>query len=92
LYGSGKSFSLAGRVLDIRDLGDAEKLLNNRRLLEENVRELVKRGAIPTEDGWGGWFGKYQAALASAANEIDRNREPHSAPSPERRRDRSRGR
>jgi hypothetical protein len=84
---------LAGRpTLDIRDLGDAEKLLNNRRLLEENVRELVKRGAIPTEDGWGGWFGKSQAALPSAANEIDRNREPQSAPSPERRRDRSRGR
>jgi type IV secretory pathway VirD2 relaxase len=84
---------LAGRpTLDIRDLGDAEKLLNNRRLLEENARELLKRGAIPTEDGWGGWLGKYQAALASTANEIVHNRERLSAPSPERRRDRSRGR
>jgi len=84
---------VAGRpTLDIRDLGDAEKLLNNRRLLEENVRELLKCGAVPTEDGWGGWLGKYQAALASAANEISRNRERLSAPSPERRRDRSRGR
>ncbi len=84
---------VAGRpTLDIRDLGDAEKLLNNRRLLEENVRELLKCGAVPTEDGWGGWLGKYQAALASAANEIGRNRELQPALPPERRRDRSRGR
>jgi len=88
-----RKLSRVGRpILDIRDLGDAEKLLNNRRLLEENACELLKRGATPTENGWGGWLGKYQAALASAANEIDRNREPQSAPSPERRRDRSRGR
>lgn len=79
-------------ILDIRDLGDAEKLLYNRRLLEENACELLKRGATPTEDGWGGWLGKYQAALASAANEIGRNRELQSASSPQRRRDRSRGR
>ena len=88
-----QKLSIAGRsTLDIRDLGDAEKLLNNRHLLEENVHELVKRGAIPTEDGWGGWLGKYQAALASAANEIGRNRDLRSAPSVLRRRDRSRGR
>ena len=80
---------LAGRPsLDIRDLGDAEKLLNNRRLLEENARALLKRGVIPTEDGWGGWLGKYQAAMASTANEIGRNRELRSTPSLERRRDR----
>jgi hypothetical protein len=83
----------AGRLtLDIRDLGDAEKLLNNRRLLEENARALLKRGAIPTEDGWGGWLGKYQAALASTAKEICRNCERLPSPSPERGRDRSRGR
>jgi type IV secretory pathway VirD2 relaxase len=88
-----RKLSRVGRpILDIRDLGDAEKLLNNRRLLEENACELLKRGATPTENGWGGWLGKYQAALASATNEIGRNREPQSAPSPERRRDRSRGR
>jgi hypothetical protein len=75
--------------LDIRDLGDAEKLLNNRRLLEENARALLKRGAMPTEDGWGGWLGKYQAALASTAKEIVHDRQLRSAPSPERRRDRS---
>lgn len=84
---------LDGRpTLDIRDLGDAEKLLNNRHLLEENVRKLVKRGAIPTDDGWGGWLGKYQAALASAANEIGRHRELQFVSSAQRRRDRYRGR
>ena len=88
-----QKLSIAGRpTLDMRDLGDAEQLLNNRPLLEENVRSLLKRGAIPMEDGWGGWLGKYQAALASAANEIGGNRERGSAPSAERRRDRSRGR
>jgi len=35
--------SLVGRpALDIRELGDAEELLNNRRLLEENAGELLK--------------------------------------------------
>jgi len=86
-----KLFPVGRLTLDIRDLGDAGKLLNNRHLLEENACELLKRGATPTENGWGGWLGKYQAALASAANEVGPNRERLSAPSPERRRDRSRG-
>lgn len=68
------------------------KAAEHRRLLEQNACALLKRGAIPTEDGWGGWLGRYQAALASAANEIVHNRELRPAPSPERRRDRSRGR
>lgn len=62
-------------TLDIHDIGDAEKLLSNRSLLGERARALLKRGIIPTEDGWGGWLGKYQAALAGAAGEIVRNRD-----------------
>jgi type IV secretory pathway VirD2 relaxase len=82
---------LGGRpALDIRDFGDAEKLLSNRLLLKQNAGALLERGTFPTDDGWGGWLGKYQAALASAANEIGRNCELRSAP--ERTRDRSRGR
>jgi hypothetical protein len=88
-----RKHSLSDRpTLDIRDLGDAEQLLNNRRLLGENARSLLERGAILTEDGWGGWLGKYQAALVSAANEIDRNRELRLEPSPQQVQGRSRGR
>jgi hypothetical protein len=32
--------------LDIRDLEDAGKLLENRRMLGENARELLKRGVV----------------------------------------------
>jgi type IV secretory pathway VirD2 relaxase len=88
-----QKLSIASRsTLDIRDLGDAEKLLQNRRLLGENARTLLRSGVIPTEDGWGGWLGRYQAALTSAANEIVHNHERLSEPTQERRRDRSRGR
>jgi type IV secretory pathway VirD2 relaxase len=78
-------------ALDIRDLGDAEQLLNNRLLLGENARALLKRGVLPTQDGWSGWLGKYQAALTALASDILQNRE-RTAHSLERRRDRSRGR
>jgi len=78
-------------VLHVQDLGDSEKVLKNRALLGENARALLKRGIIPTEDGWGGWLGRYQAALGSAAMEVMQNRELHQR-SPERKRDLSRGR
>jgi type IV secretory pathway VirD2 relaxase len=78
-------------VISVQDLGDSEKVLKNRALLGENARALLKRGIIPTEGGWGGWLGKYQAALAAAANDLH-NRERQSASAPERKRDRSRGR
>src|SRR5271166_1627643 len=67
--GSGKA------ALTVRDLGDSEKVLNNRALLGENARALLKRGIVPTEDGWGGWLGRYQSALAHAAREISRDRD-----------------
>jgi hypothetical protein len=70
-------------VLTVQDLGDSERVLKNHALLGENARDLLKRGVIPTEVGWGGWLGRYQASLVAAANEIQ-NRE--------RKRDLSRGR
>jgi hypothetical protein len=86
-----RRLSVGGQsTLDIRDLGNAEKLLANRSLLRENARALLKRGIIPTEGVWGGWLGKYQAALASATTEILHSRDPRSAP--ERARNRSHGR
>lgn len=79
-------------IVDIHDFGDADQALKNRTLLVENARTLLKRGIVPTEDGWGGWLGKFQAALASTAREIVRIRELATDRSQERKRDRSRGR
>ena len=46
----------ATAILEVSDLGDAEKLLKNPHHLSETAHELLKRGSIPTEDGWGGWL------------------------------------
>jgi type IV secretory pathway VirD2 relaxase len=56
-------------ILDVTDMGDAEKLLKKPQHLRETVREMLKRGAIPTEDGWGGWLGRYQTALRETSCE-----------------------
>jgi type IV secretory pathway VirD2 relaxase len=79
-------------ILDIHDFGDADQMLRNRRLLGENARALLKRGVVPTEDGWGGWLGKYQAALTGMTREVMQNRQLETTRSRERRRDQSRGR
>ena len=85
--------SLDGAVaLNVTDLGDAEKLLINPRHLGERARELIKRGIMPTEDGWGGWLGKYQAALCKTAREIEERKERKLAREQKRQRDRSIGR
>ena len=54
-------------MLEINDLGDAERLLSNPHHLAEAARRLWTRGIVPTEDGWGGWLGRYQTALRGAA-------------------------
>ena len=79
-------------ILDVSDLGDAEMLLNNPRDLGETVRQLLKRGIMPTEDGWGGWLGRYQSALCKTTREIEERNERDWVRKQERRRDRSRGR
>jgi hypothetical protein len=53
-----------GRLrIEIADFGQAEVLLTNRQLLRETFEELRRHGRRPTEDGWGGWLGRYQKAL-----------------------------
>jgi type IV secretory pathway VirD2 relaxase len=76
-------------AMQIEDLGDAESLLNKRGQLGATARNLIKRGIIPTEDGWGGWLGRYQAALRRAAVELEY---PHPSHDRENDRDRSHGR
>lgn len=80
-------------MLDVIDLGNAEMLLNNPRHLGDAARQLLKRGIMPTEDGWGGWLGRYQSALCKTTREIEERNERDWARKQERqRRDRSRGR
>jgi hypothetical protein len=56
-----------GPGMQIENLGDSEKALSNRQLLRETLEELRKRGLEPTEDGWGGWLGRYQRGLCKTA-------------------------
>jgi type IV secretory pathway VirD2 relaxase len=79
-------------MVDVNDLGDAEVLLNNPGHFGETARELLKRGIMPTEDGWGGWLGRYQSALCKTTREIVERNERDWVRKQERRRDRSRGR
>jgi hypothetical protein len=62
-------------MLEVKDLGDAEEILHTDRHIDETARDFLQRGIIPTEDGWGGWLGRYQAALAEASVAITRGRE-----------------
>jgi hypothetical protein len=69
-----KLFVVGQPILDVHEFGDAEQFLKNRSVLRENARALLKRGLVPTENGWGGWLGRYQAALADVVGEIMQNR------------------
>jgi len=77
-------------MLEVNDLGDAELLLSSPRHLAETARQLQKQGIMPTEDGWGGWLGRYQAALCETLREMLDRKEAIRIP--KRGRDRSRGR
>jgi type IV secretory pathway VirD2 relaxase len=59
-------------MLEVNDLGDAERLLSDTRHLGERVYELINREIVPTEDGWGGWLGRYQAALCKTIPEVEK--------------------
>jgi type IV secretory pathway VirD2 relaxase len=58
-------------ALEVNDLGDAEELLRNRQYLHATAHQLLKRGFVQAEDGWGGWLGRYQGALRKTALEIE---------------------
>jgi len=75
--------------LEVEDLGDCEAIINNHGRLAAAAQALIKRGILPSEDGWGGWLGRYQRALRQAAEELEYSR---SAPVRDKARDRSRDR
>ncbi|HXJ39856.1 MAG TPA: hypothetical protein VNH18_11305, partial [Bryobacteraceae bacterium] len=64
-----KQFENGRPALEIEDSGDAERVLRNRRHLGERARAFLVHGIVPPEDGWGGWLGRYQAAVKSTAAE-----------------------
>ena len=82
----------ATAILVVSDLGDAEKLLKNPHHLSETAHELLKRGITPTEDGWGGWLGRYQTALRITAVEMEERKKGDQTGIRDRRRDRSQDR
>lgn len=53
------------------DFGDSEAMLHDRVLLQKTARAMIDRGVLPTEDGWGGWLGRYQRALRQAVMELE---------------------
>jgi hypothetical protein len=64
-----KQFENGRPVLEIEDSGDAERVLHNRRHLGERARAFLIHGTVHPEEGWGGWLGRYQAAVKRAATE-----------------------
>jgi hypothetical protein len=82
-------------MLEIDDMGSSESILKNRSHLQTTAQRLINRGIIPTEDGWGGWLGRYQAALRETALRLEQERDHAELARQHKRqrdRDRSRGR
>ena len=69
-----KLFTDGRPALQIHELGDAESILRNKRHLRETAQLLIRRGIVPQDDGWDGWLGRYQKALAEAAATLERQR------------------
>ena len=65
-----KQFENGRPVLEVDDSGDAERILRNDRYLRETAGVFRARGIAPPEDGWGGWLGRYQAAVKKTATEL----------------------
>jgi hypothetical protein len=57
-------------IVQAEDLGDSDAILDNRRFLGTKAEISVKKGILPSDDGWGGWLGRYQSALRKAAMEL----------------------
>jgi hypothetical protein len=69
-----KLFSDGRPALQIHELGDAESILRNKLHFRETAQRLIRRGIVPQDDGWDGWLGRYQKALAETAATLERQR------------------
>lgn len=65
-----RNISASRTLLDVQDFGNAEALLTNPQYFRNAAKSLLNHGRTPTEDGWGGWLGRYHAKLAEAARHI----------------------
>lgn len=54
----------------VEDLGNAEALLKNKAFLRSSAQRLIRQGLISTE-GWGGWLGRYHAAVRETAGIVE---------------------
>ena len=71
-FGFASCLRMVGRSLQIHELGDAESILRNKLHLRETAQRLIRRGIVPQDDGWDGWLGRYQKAIADAAIALER--------------------
>ncbi len=55
----------------IDDLGNSEVLLRNKQHLKAAAKQFVTRRIRTQETEWGGWLGRYQAAIRDAVAEIE---------------------
>ncbi len=58
-------------ILEAEDLGSSDEIVKNRRHLRETARLFHSRGTRPPVDGWGGWLGRYQAALTEVFETVN---------------------
>jgi hypothetical protein len=79
-----KRFRNGRPLLEVDELGHSERILSDRRHHKEAVGRLMQPGTSPTEYSWGGWLGRYQAALRKAPANLaqqpdllDQTRKPH---------------
>ncbi len=61
--GSFARFRRNSTRLEILDYGDAERLLSNGEYFRKSAQRLAKKGILPDPGSWGGWLGRYQAAI-----------------------------
>lgn len=58
-------------TMQVEDLGDSEALLKRSAYFQRTAQDLLSQGITPSEDGWGGWLGRYQQALKEAATKVE---------------------
>jgi hypothetical protein len=69
-----KLFKNGKPLVEVEDFGSAEAILKSKAHFREAAQQFITRRLLPTEDGWGGWLGRYQAALRNVAIELTARR------------------